>query len=122
VRRCLIGFVGLCLTAALLSACGNASATKDGAVVGHLVISPPMGSIHSTNGTVTFVQKGSVHANVTVNVGDSGRFAVRVAPGSWTVTGRSPTFGDGQYVCVSGGPIAVTSKDRVSVTVTCEEK
>jgi hypothetical protein len=110
------------LAAVLLSSCGNAPAAKDGAVDGHLVISPPMGSIHPTNGTVTLVKKGLAHTDVTVNVGDSGRFAARVAPGSWTVTGRSPTFGDGQYVCLSGGPIVVTSNHRVSVSVTCEEK
>jgi len=81
-----------------------------------------MGAIHQTNGTVTLERNASAHTNVTVNVGDSGRFAVRVAPGSWTVTGRSPTFGGGQYVCVTGGSVVVTSNHRVSVTVTCEEK
>jgi hypothetical protein len=81
-----------------------------------------MGSIVPTNGTVTFEMQGSPHSDVTINVGDTGRFDELVQAGTWEISGRSPKFGDGQYVCVSGGPTVVTAKHRVTVSVECLEK
>ena len=125
VRKGLFGFVGFGLAAAILSACGNVTAnhpTKDGVVVGRLMISPPMGAIVPTRGTVTFERRGSPHTDVMIDVGDSGRFVAQVPPGIWVVTGRSPKFGNGQYKCESDDAVTVYGKHRVSISVWCVEK
>ena len=125
MRKGLFAFVGFGLAAAILSACGNPTAshpTKDGVVVVRLMISPPMGAIYSTSGTVTFEKRGSPNTDEIVDVGDSGRVVAQVPPGIWIVTGRSPKFGNGQYKCQSNGAVSVSSKHRVSVSVWCVEK
>lgn len=125
MRKFLICFLGLGLTAVTLSACGNLSthhSTKLGSVVGNLVISPPFGNIVQTNGTVTFERRGSQHPYNTFDVSQSGRFTVEVPPGRWIVTGRSPKYGNGKYVCVTSGDLIVKAKHQVSVSVRCLEK
>lgn len=123
VRRSFIAFVGICSAALIFSAC-NSPTAKDGygVVVGHLLISPPMGSIVPTDGSITFHKQGSPHSSTTFNVGSSGRFTLDLSPGLWVVTGRSPKFGDSQYVCVTTHPVDVTANHRQSISVECIEK
>jgi hypothetical protein len=127
VKRSFIAFVGICSAALIFSACGNATVNhsmKDGhgVVVGRLLISPPMGSIVPTSGTVTFGKQGPAHSSTTFNVGSSGRFMLDLSPGLWIVTGRSPKFGDSQGVCVTSHPVDVTANHRLSISVECLEK
>jgi hypothetical protein len=126
VKRSRVAFVGICLAALIFSACDNPTATpsvKDGygVVVGRLLISPPMGSIVPTDGSITFHKQGSPHSSTTFNVGSSGRFTLDLSPGLWVVTGRSPKFGDSKGVCVTTHPVDVTANHRQSISVECLE-
>lgn len=127
-RKNLCALVELGLAAAILSGCGITLVTRTshparkGEVVGRFMISPPMGPNYPTSGTITLEALGSPHPSVTIQVGASGRYSTQVPPGTWVVTGRSPKYGNGLYVCGSAGPVTVVANHRVSVLVECAEK
>jgi uridine phosphorylase len=90
-------------------------------VTGSFIISPPMGMDFPTSGTVTLAMQGAPHTHLTVRVGTSGHFRMRVSLGKWVVTGRTQKYGDGRGVC-GGDSINVTVNQAASVTVWCLEK
>jgi hypothetical protein len=59
-----------------------------------------------------------------IAVGRGGRFVATVRPGEYRVTGNSPLYGGGHYLCQTGdhAPVAVGSGASVSVNVLCVEK
>ena len=69
----------------------------------------PDGTITLTSGTGAVSTAAAHH----------GRFSVRVAAGRYTVTGRTPSFGDGTYECRAGQPLVVDS-DVSGVQVLCQ--
>ena len=78
---------------------------------------PPPGINRAVAGTVTITSVSG--SQCSVEIGASGSFDVMVPVGRYTVTGRSPRFGNGNYECSAGRTISVTSAGSTSVTVVC---
>jgi hypothetical protein len=68
-------------------------------------------------GTVTLAGAG-VHRDVPV--GASGSFSVMVPPGRYAVTGHSPLYGSGTYLCQATGIVTVTSGHTAKADVLCQ--
>jgi hypothetical protein len=105
----------MCLV--LVVACSSSSphGTMSGTL--HMVGGP--GDVdYPTPGTVQLVADNHTYS---VEVGDDGRFTTAVAPGSYTLIGHSPQYGDGQYDCMLGTeqPVSVPSSATVAVTLEC---
>jgi hypothetical protein len=118
----------------LLAACGASAGMPDmpvtGTVTGMFVREGgPLGAggqqpaEHALRGTVTFTAAG--HQPVTVRVGRSGAFSVRLVPGSYHVYGRTPDI-----VEVDGGvshdgtcslpqTVRVTGQHTLKIAVAC---
>jgi hypothetical protein len=80
-----------------------------------LVGGPPPGGPFPTNGTINIVGSGRT---VTVLAGADGKFQTHLQPGSYTVTGRSGRYNNGQQDCVAP-PVQVAMKRLTTVTVVC---
>jgi hypothetical protein len=110
---CLAGFTAAC----------SGHGPADGIVTGHLygvggpatLTAPP--SPRPWPGTVTLSGPG-VHRDVPV--GASGTFSVTVPPGRYTVTGHSPLYGSGTYLCQAAGAVTVTSGHTTKADVLCQ--
>lgn len=114
---------------ALTSGCGTGSspgvstgaATPAAYVVsGHLqgVGGPAPGAPRPWSGTVTLTTADG--ESTTVHTNAHGRFHVAVSSGQgrYTLTGHSPQFGDGAYLCRATGPVVLsgaTAHDHVDV-------
>jgi hypothetical protein len=81
---------------------------------------PSAASEHGTSGTVSFVAGDGTKTTVTA-AGD-GAFSVRLKPGMYTVTGSSPLYGDGKYVCHADGPVTVSERSLTGVLVACSRR
>jgi hypothetical protein len=115
------------LTAGCAAAGGQAPAT--GHLAGRLVMEGgalgPGGQQpgeRPLSGTVTFTAAG--HRRVTVQVGSSGKFSVRLPPGTYQVSGGSPfidtSSGNEQELpCSQPLSAKVTAGHTANVTVTC---
>lgn len=66
------------------------------------------------------------HLSCTVSVGNDGKFSLSLPPGMYDITGHSPSYEDGKYVCTAEQPVVV--HDRIGrrqgatpqfVTVAC---
>jgi hypothetical protein len=71
-------------------------------------------------GTVTFTAPG--HRQVTVQVGRSGAFSLRLPPGKYQVSGRSPSIvgtGSTELPCSQPLMVTVTARHPATVTVAC---
>jgi hypothetical protein len=79
---------------------------------------PSSASEHGTSGTVYFV--ASDGTKTTVSAAVDGAFSVRLKPGVYTVTGASPLYGDGKYVCQADNPVTVSADRRADVLVACD--
>jgi hypothetical protein len=124
-----ISLIGLCLAAVCLAgftaACSGSTggSPADGTLTGHLygvggpatVSGPP--SPRPWPGTVTLVGP-AVHRDVTV--GADGTFSVVVPAGRYTVTGHSPNYGSGTYLCQAAGEATVTSGHTTKADVLCQ--
>ncbi len=120
-----ISLLGLALAAVCLAgltaACSGGPA--DGTVTGHLygvggpasVAAPP--SPRPWPGSVTLTAPG---VDRDVPVGADGAFSVTVPPGKYTVTGHSPLYGSGAYLCRATGPVTVTSGRTTRADVLCQ--
>jgi hypothetical protein len=123
-----VGLLAGC--AAALAQPGHVAAQPAGRVTGHLVMEggpiqpgkqqPPVRSIP---GTVTFTVAG--HRPTSIQVGNAGTFSVRLAPGKYKVSAKSP-----RIIEVDGGhdrelpcsqPLSVTVKagHPAAITVAC---
>ena len=73
------------------------------------------------SGTIWFARAG--HRTVTVRAGKSGKFSVRLAPGSYRVSGRTPMIqgqpGNTDAVCSLPSPVRVTAHHARHITVFC---
>jgi hypothetical protein len=82
---------------------------------------PPPGMNRSVAGTVTIESPSGATCDVSVVAG--GSFAVSVPPGRYAVTGHSPNFGSGKYLCSSARQVNVARahprSNPVSITVVC---
>ena len=121
--------IGLCLAAVCLAgftaACSGSAggSPADGTLTGHLygvggpasVSGPP--SPRPWPGTVTLVGP-AVHRDVTV--GADGTFSVVVPAGRYTVTGHSPNYGSGTYLCQAAGEVTVTTGHTTKADVLCQ--
>lgn len=92
-----------------------------GVVVGSLeaVGGPAPGTPRALSGSLTL--RDSMGAVFTGTAGSDGLFSVRVPPGLYTVTGRSPLYSSGNVDCQSVGPVTVTSGTTTRVVVACQE-
>ena len=85
---------------------------------------PAPGAAVPLAGTVTATATDSSRCSVQVGVDGAARVALH--PGVYRVTGRSPQYGDGRYVCTSVQPLTVSDPGSVttptSVNVVCSVK
>lgn len=75
-----------------------------------VVAGPPPGT--PVSGTV-FVVDSRGH-KCTFEVARDGMFRTRLLPGSYVITGRSPSFGSGNRVCRAGPQVTLTYRDPTS--------
>jgi hypothetical protein len=121
VRISLIGLplAAVCL-AGLTAACSGHDPVK-GTLTGHLygIGGPAPGLPRPWPGTVTVTGPG-VHRDVPVSA--SGTYSVAVPAGRYTITGHSPLFGSGTYLCRATGAATVTSGHATTADVLCQMK
>jgi hypothetical protein len=93
----------------------------EGTLTGHLygVGGPAPGLPRPWPGTVTLAGPG-VHRDVPV--GASGTYSVTVPAGRYTVTGHSPLYGSGTYLCRAAEVATVTSGHSTKTDVLCQMK
>jgi hypothetical protein len=122
-----------CVLALLTAGCAAAGAQAPAAAIGHLAGRLVMegGALgpggqqpgeRPLSGTVTFTAAG--HRRVTVRVGSTGKFSVRLPPGTYQVSGRSPFIdtssgNEQQLPCSQPLSAKVTAGHTANVTVTC---
>ena len=123
-----------CLLAALLlagcAAAGGGQAPVAGHLAGRLVMEGgPIGpggqqpGGRPIPGTVTVTAAG--HRRVTVRVGPSGTFSVRLPPGRYQLSGRSPDImevsngSEQELPCSQPSSVTVTARQTAVVAVTC---
>jgi photosystem II stability/assembly factor-like uncharacterized protein len=58
----------------------------------------------------------------TATAGSDGVFSVRLPNGTYTITGRSPLYDNGDVDCPSSGPVTVTAGAAIRVVIACQEK
>ena len=87
-------------------------------ITGTLKVLPPEfpGTPQLVSGTVTLSGQNHVF---TVTVGKSGRYAVRVPPGTYTVTGRSPVYGLNQMTCRAPSEVIAVLGAKAEADVDC---
>ncbi len=104
--------LGLC---SLLAACTRASPPV-GTISGHLLmVGGPVGARFPVEGVITVVG-----TDLTAKVGSDGSFSLRVPPGRYVVSGRSPRFNGGQGRCFAAEHAIVTDGGDTSVDVLCQ--
>jgi hypothetical protein len=106
-----------CLGGAAVACSGPNAA--DGTLTGHLygVGGPAPGLPRAWPGTVILTGTG-VHRDVSVDA--SGSYSVTVPAGRYTVTGHSPLYGSGTYVCQATGVAIVTKGHSTTADVLCQ--
>ncbi len=107
---------------AAASSAGTTASTT-GTIAGQLLaVGGPAGTPNRPlAGTVSVTNIQTRHRQ-SVSVGADGRYSVRLAPGTYLVEGRSPSYGDGAYPCQVAGPVHVTADATARSDVTCQEK
>lgn len=108
------------VVATVLTLTGCASGgSAEGTLTGHLLgVGGPAGNGPSPwPGTLTITAGGVEHV---VSVGDDGSYSVTLAPGSYTVVGRSPMFQDGTSDCRPSGDAHITAGATTSLDVACQ--
>lgn len=77
---------------------------------------PAPGAPRPWPGTVAW--RGPTHG--TVHIATDGRFLLSLPPGRYRVTGHSPRYGDGRYVCRATRPLVVRAGSPVHLDVLCQ--
>ena len=113
--------IGLAVAAVCLggfTACSGHN-RAEGTLAGHLygVGGPAPGLPRPWPGTVTLAGPG-VHRDVPV--GASGSYSVTVPAGRYAITGHSPLYGSGSYLCQATGAATVTSGHTTKADVLCQ--
>jgi len=107
---------------------GHTQRPADGRIEGKFQrVGGPLGpggtqpAVVALSGTMRFTRAG--HKTITVRVGKSGRFAVRLAPGTYRVSGRTPDIrgepGNTEATCSLPGTVTVKAGSVRHVTVVC---
>jgi len=112
--RCLgVLFIGL----VVLAGCGGLSGS--GTLSGHLYVvgGPAPGTPRAVEGTVVATGPGGRH---TATVGADGSFTMQLAPGTYTVTGTSPQYGEGKSPCPANGTVAVVQSEVRTADAYCQ--
>jgi hypothetical protein len=113
--------VALALVMVTAAGCGGASSTPapvKGTIAGtFLAVGGPAPGLHRpVSGVVTLI--GPAGRAIDVTVGPKGTFKLQVPEGSYSLSGHSPQFGDGYYLC-SGGTIRVRTTSPAIADVVC---
>jgi hypothetical protein len=77
---------------------------------------PAPGAPRRWPGTVSW--SGPTHG--TVRVGTDGRFVLSLPAGRYRLTGHSPRYGDGDYLCVAPHPLVVRTGAPAHLDVLCQ--
>lgn len=112
--RCLgVSFIGL----VLLAGCGGPSG--HGTLSGHLYMvgGPAPGTPRAVEGTVVATGPDGRH---TATVGADGSYTMQLAPGTYTVTGTSPQYGEGKSPCPANGTVAVVQSEVRTADAYCQ--
>jgi hypothetical protein len=91
----------------------------DGTLVGRMFLSggpAPGGLIPVVGGSVEASADGTRHA---IPVDAHGRFADALAPGSYTLTGTTPTYNDGKSLCRASAHVVISSGKASTSKVLC---
>jgi hypothetical protein len=92
---------------------GGAAARPAGYITGQLrEVGGPSGGARPVSGRVVAVETSKARCQVAV--GPGGSFAMQLVPGTYTLTGRSPSYGDGTYECFSQAPVRVMARLDIS--------
>lgn len=91
--------------------------THLGIVTGKLLlVGGPAPGFRPTSGTVKLHGTSSSQAHADRR----GHFSVAVDPGTYRVTGKSPAYGDGRYLCRAARPVTVAAVETRHVNVFCQ--
>lgn len=110
------------VAAGVLTGCSTGAA--HGTIIGTLVAvgGPAPGLPRPLPGSVRLTNMHT-HASKVVTVGVDGRYSLPIAPGSYTLTGKSPQYNSGQsYDCQAQRAAVVVSSKTTTSDVYCEEK
>jgi hypothetical protein len=129
MKRMLSMLLAIALGSAALAACGVTSPPSTtspptlGTVSGTFTLVAGLSVPLLIDGTVSFTRQHKI-GSVKVTVGDTGKFTVRLPPGKWFVSGRSPKFNinNHQAACGPIRPITVAADKTTSVQVQCNGK
>jgi hypothetical protein len=108
-----------------LTGCGSdrAGASADPAV-------QVSGTLRMTGGPAGATQPGapgdvlftSTGARQVTHAAADGAFSISLPPGTYTVAGTSPQYGDGQGICRVDAPVVVTEKAVSGLVVACSRR
>lgn len=106
---------------------GASSPLAKGTIVGHFDMGGGVsGFLRPISGDITLTKTSTsgTKETVSVKVGKTGTFLVRVASGTWVATGRSPEFhiNSVQAICRAKAAIVVTSNQTSNASVVCFDK
>ncbi len=112
--------IGVTVAAVICATFAIASCSAGGVVTGRLVRvgGPAPGSPVPFPGTIE--ARDTAGQRFTVTAGNDGRFRLRLPPGTYRLTGRSPLMGSGTMICSAGRPLHLTGTSQsISVEVVC---
>ena len=109
------------MLAGLLTACAQDDGVTVTSVSGTLRTTggPPGVSQPGVAGQVVFTS-GKVRG--LAQAAADGTFTASLVPGTYTITGSSPQYGDAQGVCRADGPFVVSDDDIEGLLVACPRK
>lgn len=110
------------VAAGVLTGCSTGPA--HGTIIGELaaVGGPAPGLPRPLAGSVRLTNTHT-HASKVVTVGVDGRYSLPIAPGSYTLMGKSPQYNSGQsYDCQAQRAAVVVSSKTTTSDVYCQEK
>ena len=70
------------------------------------------------SGVIVFRSPGGREIKTTAGI--DGKFSISVPPGTYTVTGTSPQYGDGRGSCRATDPVTVSASGLADVVVACQ--
>jgi hypothetical protein len=112
---------GLVVLLGLLTACARNDGVTVASVSGTLrMTGGPAGA--TTSGVVGQVAFTSAEVRALAQTAADGTFTASLAPGTYTVTGTSPQYADGEGVCRADEPLVVSDDDVEGLVVACSRK
>ena len=113
--------VGVLAAACSGGGCSSGPVPTDGTLSGVLqaVGGPAPGNPRPLPGTIQLRDQNGRAVSSAI-AGADGKFSVRVAAGTYVVTGRSPLYQGGRVDCQATGPVSVSSGKMTRVVVSCQ--